>query len=234
MVSGLCNPTFALLRLAFASAPHFLLNLARPHNSPVHSSIGTPSTLLLSGLRLLVNIRFQVLFHSPPGVLFTFPSWYYALSVDICVLPWRVVPPASYGISRVPHYSGFRPWSSCFRLPGSHCLRLSFPRDLANFSSNFVGPQPRLSFLIRFRLLPRSLAATWGISFDFFSSGYLDVSVRPVPFSCSWAWMAVHHHSRIAPFGCLRVADYLHLSAAFRSLSRPSSADIAKASTVCS
>ena len=96
----------ALLRLAFASAPHFLLNLAGPHNSPVHSSIGTPLTLLLSGLRLLVNIRFQVLFHSPPGVLFTFPSWYYALSVDICVLPWRVVPPASHGVSRVPRYSG--------------------------------------------------------------------------------------------------------------------------------
>ena len=25
---------------------------------------------------MLVNIRFQVLFHSPPGVLFTFPSQY--------------------------------------------------------------------------------------------------------------------------------------------------------------
>ena len=32
-------------------------------------------------LPLLVNIEFQVLFHSPPGVLFTFPSQYYALSV---------------------------------------------------------------------------------------------------------------------------------------------------------
>ena len=29
----------------------------------------------------LVNTGFQVLFHSPPGVLFTFPSQYYALSV---------------------------------------------------------------------------------------------------------------------------------------------------------
>ena len=29
--------------------------------------------------------------------------------------------------------------------------------------------------------LPRSLAATWGISFDFCSSGYLDVSVPRVP-----------------------------------------------------
>ena len=28
-------------------------------------------------LPLLVNIRFQVLFHSPPGVLFTFPSRYW-------------------------------------------------------------------------------------------------------------------------------------------------------------
>ena len=106
MVSGLRIPTLALLRLAFASAPHFLLNLAGPRNSLVHSSIGTPSTWYIYGLRLLVNIRFQVLFHSPPGVLFTFPSRYYALSVDICVLPWRVVPPASYGISRVPQYSG--------------------------------------------------------------------------------------------------------------------------------
>ena len=33
----------ALLRLAFASAPHLLLNLAIYCNSPVHSSIGTPS-----------------------------------------------------------------------------------------------------------------------------------------------------------------------------------------------
>ena len=46
--------------------------------------------------------------------------------------------------------------------------------------------------------------------------------------------MTVHNHSRIAPFGHLRVKGHLHLTAAFRSLSRPSSADIAKASTVCS
>ena len=46
--------------------------------------------------------------------------------------------------------------------------------------------------------------------------------------------MTAHNCSRIAPFGYLRVNGHLHLSAAFRSLSRPSSADIAKASTVCS
>jgi hypothetical protein len=32
-------------------------------------------------LRLFVGIWFQVLFHSPPGVLFTFHSRYYTLSV---------------------------------------------------------------------------------------------------------------------------------------------------------
>ena len=53
------------------------LNLATYSNSPARS---TKSTWSLS-LPLLVNIGFQVLFHSPPGVLFTFPSRYYTLSV---------------------------------------------------------------------------------------------------------------------------------------------------------
>ena len=35
----------ALFRLAFASAPHLLLNLAAYHNSPAHSTKGTPSPL---------------------------------------------------------------------------------------------------------------------------------------------------------------------------------------------
>ena len=78
-VSGLLPHTLALFRLAFASAPAPHLNLACERNSLVHSTKGTPSQLAL--LRLLVSIRFQVLFHSPPGVLFTFPSRYYSLSV---------------------------------------------------------------------------------------------------------------------------------------------------------
>ncbi len=31
----------------------------------------------MNGLELVVGTRFQVLFHSPPGVLFTFPSRYW-------------------------------------------------------------------------------------------------------------------------------------------------------------
>ena len=78
--SGLEHATGnALFGLAFATAtPH---GLTSPHaaNSQAHSSKGTPSPCIAaSGLRRLVGTRFQVLFHSPPGVLFTFPSRYWS------------------------------------------------------------------------------------------------------------------------------------------------------------
>ena len=53
-----------------------MLNLAPYINSPDHSTKGTTSSF--NALCVLVNTRFQVLFHSPPGVLFTFPSQYCA------------------------------------------------------------------------------------------------------------------------------------------------------------
>ena len=56
--------SFALLRLGFPSAPGL-----------------QPLTLPADVTRRTVLPGFQVLFHSPPGVLFTFPSQYYALSV---------------------------------------------------------------------------------------------------------------------------------------------------------
>ena len=73
----------ALLRLAFASAP-FRLTSPRARDSLAHSTKGTPSHPQRV-LRLLVGARFQVLFHSPPGVLFTFPSRYW------CAIGHRVV-----------------------------------------------------------------------------------------------------------------------------------------------
>ena len=48
------------------------LKLASYYNSPDRSTKST--TPPINGLCLLVSTRFQVLFHSPPGVLFTFPS----------------------------------------------------------------------------------------------------------------------------------------------------------------
>ena len=79
--------------------------------------------------------------------------------------------------------------------------------------------------------LPRSLATTCGISFDFFSSPYLDVSVQAVPPVRLSIYLTVtgHNSGRIAPFGHLRIKACLRLPAAFRSLLRPSSAPGAKA-----
>ena len=51
-----------------------ILNLAIYNNSPDRSTKSTISHFNV--LYLLVNIGFQILFHSPPGVLFTFPSRY--------------------------------------------------------------------------------------------------------------------------------------------------------------
>ena len=51
-----------------------ILNLAIYNNSPDRSTKSTTSHLNV--LCLLVSIGFHVLFHSPPGVLFTFPSRY--------------------------------------------------------------------------------------------------------------------------------------------------------------
>ena len=77
-VSGLLYVTMRSFETRFPYGSAALqLNLATHSNSPARS---TKSTRSLS-LPLLVNIGFQVLFHSPPGVLFTFPSRYYALSV---------------------------------------------------------------------------------------------------------------------------------------------------------
>ena len=62
----------------FGSVPEEL-NLASQRNSPDRSTKSTRFHFKM--VPQLVNIWFQVLFHSPPGVLFTFPSQYYALSV---------------------------------------------------------------------------------------------------------------------------------------------------------
>ena len=68
----------ALFGLAFATASPHGLTSPRTTNSQAHSSKGTPSPPCSrhSRLRRIVGNRFQVLFHSPPGVLFTFPSRY--------------------------------------------------------------------------------------------------------------------------------------------------------------
>ena len=71
---------FALLRLGFPSAPH-LKCLTLPDSVTRRTVLQKVRGCAHKALPQLVNTGFQVLFHSPPGVLFTFPSQYYSLSV---------------------------------------------------------------------------------------------------------------------------------------------------------
>ena len=80
-VSGLRILTIcALFRLGFPSAPH-LKCLTLPARVTRRTVLQKVRGCAHKALPQLVNTGFQVLFHSPPGVLFTFPSQYYALSV---------------------------------------------------------------------------------------------------------------------------------------------------------
>ena len=74
-VSGLTYATIRSFKTRFpcGSTPS-VLNLAAYINSPDRSTKSTISSF--NALYVLVNARFQVLFHSPSGVLFTFPSQY--------------------------------------------------------------------------------------------------------------------------------------------------------------
>ena len=78
--------------------------------------------------------------------------------------------------------------------------------------------------------LPRSLAATYGISVDFFSCRYLDVSV---PCVCPTPEGGTGPSARwVVPFGVRRIISCLLIPGNFRSLPRPSSLPEAKASPI--
>ena len=72
--------SFALLRLGFPSAPD-LKSLTSPASVTRRTVLQKVRGHTSNVLPQLVSAGFQVLFHSPPGVLFTVPSQYYALSV---------------------------------------------------------------------------------------------------------------------------------------------------------
>ena len=141
-----------------------------------------------------------------------------------------MVPPVSHRVSRVRRYSGSSLIRFSFRLRGSHPLWPAFPYRSTNLSYRCVSPQPR-GINPSVWPLPRSLATTSGISVDFSSSPYLDVSVQAVPsirLFCSTQDDGVLLR-RVSPFGNPRIDGYLLLPVAYRSLSRPSSALDAKA-----
>ena len=96
-----------------------------------------------------------------------------------------MVPPASHKVSRVSWYSG-----SCQPLfnfaYGIFTLSDQISQNCSAIdSSTLCSPQPRGARTTVWAL-SISLAATLEIEVSFFSSGYLDVSVPPVPFHTLW------------------------------------------------
>ena len=143
-------------------------------------------------------------------------------------------PPAFHTGSTCPYVLRIPLVPSPFRLHDSHILWLGFPSHstTALFLNAVLTPG---IFLLPVWPLPLSLATTDGISVDYFSSAYLDVSVRRVPSAYLWIQYAVLHRCRRFPHSDIHgYIDYLRLPVAFRSLSRPSSAPDAKAFSLCS
>ena len=116
----------ALFTLAFATAPR-LYRLTSQHNvtrRPVLQKVRHHTRVVLC---LLVSIRFQVLFHSPPGVLFTVPSRYYTLSVTWSYLALRDGPRVFRQDSSCPAVLWILPPLEQFHLRGFYLRWLCFP-----------------------------------------------------------------------------------------------------------
>ena len=238
----------ALFGLALATARFPSLTSPAAGNSLAHSTKGTPSQPEL--LRRLGGARFQVLFHSPPGVLFTFPSRY-----------WFAI-----GHGRVFRLGGWSPLlRTGFHVPGptqglvpysipgcaygaltlcrrpSHAVRLS--RIDVRGGRQTPGDQPCNPVGAKPAGRMRSTVWPWApfarrysghLGVDFSSSGYLDVSVPPVVLPrpmCSAGGYA-SFLAWVRPFGDPRVEGCVLLAGDYRGLPRPSSASRAKASAV--
>ena len=92
-----------------------------------------------------------------------------------------MVLPASDRISRVPPYSGFSTQQSHFEYGALTLFGRLSQTVLLAFLSLIGAPQPRQVTLTVWAC-PRSLATTNGVSIDFLSYRYLDVSVPCVGF----------------------------------------------------
>ncbi len=199
--STACN-SIALFRLAFATAT-LPLNLATYSNSQAHYAKGTRSHLLYMVLPLLVSTRFQVLFHSPRGVLFTFPSRYWFTIGQERVFSLRRwssqihagfhVPRATRVRNRSFHDFGYE----TFTLYGAAFQPLRLPLKVPRLAPHNPGPRMdrfrlfpfrspllRESFLLSFPLATKMFQFTRFASNTYeFSAGYLDMTRDGFPHS---------------------------------------------------
>ena len=143
-----------------------------------------------------------------------------------------MVPACSHRITRVRCYSGSCRPHLRFAYASFTLCGWSFQCHSASLVSALRSPKPHgIDPMVW--ALPRSLAATYGIIVIFSSSGYLDVSVRRVPSARLWIHRTVTCSAcRVSPFRHPRINAHVQLPAAFRSLSRLSSAPSARASAL--
>ena len=133
-----------------------------------------------------------------------------------------MVPADSHRIPRVPRYSGYcyasyRFVYAAFMLYG--CTFQNIPLTILLAMSQSYNPSEAGTSLVW--AVPRSLATTGGITFCFL---FLQV------LRCFSSLGLPQHYAddrpsdgRVVPFGNPRINGHLHLPAAYRSLSRPSS-----------
>ena len=192
----------ALFRLAFATAT-LSLNLATYSNSQAHYAKGTRSHLIYMVLPLLVGTRFQVLFHSPHGVLFTFPSRYLCTIGQKRVFSLRRWSSQIHAGFHVPRATRVRTRShrsfdyETFTLCGVASQPLRLPLWVPYRAPHDPGPRMNRFRLFPFRspLLGESLLLSFPLGtkmFQFprfascayvFSTGYLDMTRDGFPHS---------------------------------------------------
>ena len=182
----------------------------------------------------LVDTGFQVLFHSPPGVLFTFPSQYYALSVTKEYLALGGGPPdfpqgfSCLVVLWIP-LAGFR-----FPLRGFHPLWLDLPVHSGNDAPHLlrsITPDCSQPGLGSFHFARRYFGNR--CFFLFLRVLRCFSSPGSLPYAMCSHMDGQGFPGRVPPFRNLRVSGYMPLTAAYRSLSRLSSALSAKASALC-
>ncbi len=158
---------------------------------------------------------FRFYFTPLTGVLFTFPSRY-LFAIGSCAVfslgSWSTRLPTGFLVPRRTLLPVLLR-SVQFKLHGSHILRLTFPDDSPTTQNTTDGLLPVRSPLLRESLL---------ISVPGLLRWFTSPSLTPQHYFIH-ASRCMDLSMRVTPFGHLRLIGYVHLPAAFRSLSRPSS-----------
>ena len=159
---------------------------------------------------------------SPPcsGYFSPFPHGTGSLSVSEECLALADGAAGFRGDSTGPHLLRVPKQATKIPVRGSHPLWPAFPCRSSLFVTLKIRPyNPQTAVTVQVWAGPRSLATTYGITFVFFSSGYLDVSVHRVCLLTD----SLTSSERVAPFGFLRIKAHVRLPSDYRGLSRPSS-----------